>query len=227
MRCQDWEEIFDCIADVVGASRCEFLGSAVAIRDSDRGYAVRARGFDIEVAVADHACRSGIERLLFEETTEEGRLAVMERTGRVRVHGNKVAAQGEFFEDPRGEIFALGGADEELPAQVLEVLQHLMDAGIDRVLLPAGGVVAQTVVVQESRPARLVGVRHEAAKGLVGGRPDEPVERSRPGDVMGFKGIRKASENAWFRVSEGAIEIEYCRPAHHHVISIAHTIRLT
>jgi hypothetical protein len=38
---------------------------------------------------------------------------------------------------------------------------------------------------------------------------------------MGFKGLGKASENAWFRVSERAVEIEYCRPAHHHVISIA------
>ncbi len=38
---------------------------------------------------------------------------------------------------------------------------------------------------------------------------------------MGFEGLGKASENAWFRVGERAVEIEYCTPAHHHVISIA------
>ena len=77
----------------------------------------------------------------------------MERSGRVRIHGEKVAAQGEFFQDPRGEIFALGGADEELPARGLEALQQRMDAGIDRVLRPAGGGVTQAVVVQQSGAA--------------------------------------------------------------------------
>src|SRR6202167_2392886 len=144
----------------------------------------------------------------------------MERFGGVRVHGNKVAAQGEFFEDPHGEIFALGGADEELPARGLEALQHRMDAGVDGVLLPAGGGVTQAVVVQESGTARLVRIRHEAAHGIVGGRADEPVKRPGPGDAMGFKGVGKAPENAGFRVSERAVEIEYCRPAHHHLISI-------
>jgi hypothetical protein len=76
--------------------------------------------------------------------------------------------------------------------------------------------------VQQSGAARLVGVWHEAAQGLVGGRADEPVERSGPGDAMGFEGVGKASENTWFRVSERAVEIEYYRPAHHHVTSIAH-----
>jgi hypothetical protein len=145
----------------------------------------------------------------------------MERSGRVRVHGKKVAAQGEFFEDPHGEIFALGGADEELPARGLEAVQHRMDAGVDGVLLPAGGGVTQAVVVQESGTARLVRIRHEAAHGVIGGRADEPVKRPGPGDAMGFKGVGKAPENAGFRVSERAVEIEYCRPAHHHVISIA------
>src|ERR1700678_4580018 len=145
----------------------------------------------------------------------------MERSGRVRIHSKKVAAQGEFFEDPRGKIFALGGADKELPARGLEALQYGMDAGIDGVLRPAAGVVTQTVVVQESGTARLVGIRHEAAHGIVGGRADEPVKRPGPGDAMGFKGVGKAPENAGFRVSERAVEIEYCRPAHHHVISIA------
>jgi hypothetical protein len=51
--------------------------------------------------------------------TEQGRLGVMERSCRVRVDGEKVAAEVEFFEDPRGEIFALGGASEELPPRGL------------------------------------------------------------------------------------------------------------
>jgi hypothetical protein len=60
------EEIFDCIACVVGASRCEFLGRAVAVGDSDRSDSVRAGGFDIEVAVTDHERGGGIKGLLFE-----------------------------------------------------------------------------------------------------------------------------------------------------------------
>ncbi len=103
----------------------------------------------------------------------------------------------------------------------LEALQHRVDAGIDGVLLPAGGGVTQAVVVQESGTARLVRIRHEAVHGIIGGRADEPVKRPGPGDAMSFKGAGKASENAWFRISERAVEIEYCRPAHHHVISIA------
>ena len=74
----------------------------------------------------------------------------MERSGRVRVEGKKVAAEVEFFEDPRGEVFALGSADEELPARGLEALQYCRDAGIDGVLRPACGVVTQAVVVQQS-----------------------------------------------------------------------------
>jgi len=158
--------------------------------------------------------------MLLEETTEQGCLGVIERSSRVRVQGQKIAAEGEFFEDPQGKIFALGGADEELPARGLEALQHHMYAGIDGVLRPAGGVVAQAVVVPESCAASIVvAIRHEAAPGLFGGRTDEPVERPGPGDAMGFEGLGKASENAWFRVSERAIEIEYCRSAHHHVTS--------
>ena len=148
------EEIFDGIARVVGASRCEFLGRAVAVGDSDRSHSVRAGGFDVELAVAYHERGRGIEGLLFEETTEQGGLSVMERSGRIRVHGEKVAAQGKFFQDPRGKIFALGGADEELPARGLEALQQLMDAWVDGVLLPAGGSVTQAVVVQQGGPAR-------------------------------------------------------------------------
>jgi hypothetical protein len=68
---------------------------------------------------------------------------------------------------------------------------------------------------------RFVSVWHEATQGLVGGRADEPVKRAGPGDAMGVEGGGKASENAWFRVSERAVKIEYCRPAHHHVVSIA------
>src|SRR5450755_3248040 len=109
----------------------------------------------------------------------------MERSGRVRVDGKKVAAEVEFFEDPRSEIFALGSANEELPSRGLEALQYSRNAGIDGVLRPAGGVVTQAVVVQQSGASRLVGVWHEAAQGLVGGRADEPVERSGPGDAMG------------------------------------------
>jgi hypothetical protein len=63
---KDREEIFDCIAGVVGASRCEFLGRAVAVGDSDRRDSVRAGGFDIEVAVTNHERGGGIEGLLFE-----------------------------------------------------------------------------------------------------------------------------------------------------------------
>jgi hypothetical protein len=63
---EDREEIFDCIAGVVGASRIELLGRAVTVGDSDRSYAVRAGGFDIEVAVTDHERGGGIEGLLFE-----------------------------------------------------------------------------------------------------------------------------------------------------------------
>jgi len=77
--------------------------------------------------------------------------------------------------------------------------------------------------VQESGAARLVGVRHEAAQGLVGGRADEPVKRSGPGDVMGFEGVGEASENAWLRVRERAVEIEYCRAARRHVIPVSLT----
>lgn len=75
--------------------------------------------------------------------------------------------------------------------------------------------------MQESGTTRLVGVRHEAAHGLVGGRADKPVKWAGPGDAMGLEGAGKAPENARFRVSECAVKIEYCRPAHHHVISIA------
>ena len=63
---EDREEIFDCMAGVVGASRCEFLGRAVAVGDCDRSYAVRAGSFHIEVAVTDHEGGGGIEGLLFE-----------------------------------------------------------------------------------------------------------------------------------------------------------------
>ena len=65
-RREDWEEIFDYMAGMVGASRREFLGGAVAVGDCDRSYAVRAGSFDVEVAVTDHACGGGIEGLLFE-----------------------------------------------------------------------------------------------------------------------------------------------------------------
>jgi hypothetical protein len=75
--------------------------------------------------------------------------------------------------------------------------------------------------MQQGGTARLVRIRHEAAHGIVGGRAYEPVKRPGPGDAMGFKGVGKASENARLRVSECAVEIEYGRPAHHHVISIA------
>jgi hypothetical protein len=69
--CREWgredrKEIFDCIASVVGASRFEFLARAVAIGNSDRSYAVRAGGFNIEVAVTDHERGGRIEGLLFE-----------------------------------------------------------------------------------------------------------------------------------------------------------------
>ena len=215
---EDREEIFDYIAGVVGASRFQLLGRAVAVSDGDRSYAVGAGGFDIEVAVTDHNRGGGIEGLLFEETAEQGCLGVMERSGRVRVQGKKVAVEGEFFEDPHGEIFALRGADEELPARGLETLQHRMNAGIDGVLRPPGGVVTHAVVVHESCAASIVAIRHEAAPGLFRGRTDEPVKRPGPGDAMGFERSGKASENPWFRISERPVEIEYCGPAHHHMI---------
>src|SRR5580700_7918496 len=95
-----------------------------------------------------------------------------------------------------------------------------MDAGIDGVFRPAGGVVTQAVVVEKSGTLELVGVRHKPAHGIVSGRANEPVKRPGPCDAMGLESFDKASENAWFRVSERAIEIEDCRPAHHHVTSI-------
>jgi hypothetical protein len=101
-----------------------------------------------------------------------------------------------------------------------------MDARIDGVLSPTSGGVTQAVVVQESSTASLVGVGHEAAQGIVGGRANEPVKRPGPGDAMGFESFVKASENAWFRVSKRAVEIEYCRPALHHRISIASTVKI-
>ena len=63
---EDREEIFDCIAGVVGASRFEFLRRAVTVGNSDRSYAVRAGGFDIEAAVTDHEGRGRIKGLLYE-----------------------------------------------------------------------------------------------------------------------------------------------------------------
>src|ERR1700677_1369255 len=132
----------------------------------------------------------------------------MERSGRVRVQGKKVSAQGEFFQNPHGKIFALGSADEELPARGLEALQQHMDAGVDGVLRPAAGGVTQAVVVQDGGTARFVSVRHEAAHGIVGWRANKPVKRPGPGYAVRLECVGKASENAWFRVSERAVKIE-------------------
>ena len=63
---EDREKIFGRITGVVGASRSKLLGCAVPVGDGNRGYAVRAGGFDVEVAVSDHARGGWIEGLLFE-----------------------------------------------------------------------------------------------------------------------------------------------------------------
>ena len=100
---EDREKIFDCVAGVVGASRFEFLGRAVAVGHGNRSNTVRAGGFDIEVAVTDHVRSGGINGLLFEQATEQGRLGVMERADSVRVYRKEVGVQGEFFEDPQAK----------------------------------------------------------------------------------------------------------------------------
>jgi hypothetical protein len=218
---EDGEEVLDCMAGVVGTSRCEFVRRAVAVGDGNRRYAIPAGSFDIEVAVPDHERGGGIEGLLFEQTTQQGRLGMIKRSDGVRVYSKEVGFQGELFEDSQGEVFALGGADEELPARGLEALQHSMDSGIDGVFLPTGGVVTGAVVVQESGTTRLVGVWHEAAQGLAGGRSDEPVQGAGPWDPMGVEGAGEAPENAGFRVSERAVKIEYGGLTNDHVFSIA------
>ena len=67
---EDGRSIFHCIACVVGTSRCEFLGGAVAVGDCDRSYSVRAGCFGysnlrsptMNVAAGSRDCSSSRRR---------------------------------------------------------------------------------------------------------------------------------------------------------------------
>src|SRR5271154_4034276 len=97
-RRQEGKEIFACIAGVVGASRFEFFGGAVAVGNSNGSYTVRTGCLDIEVTVADHKRGGWIERMIFHEATEQRGLAVISGFRSVRIHSKEVGAQSEFFQ---------------------------------------------------------------------------------------------------------------------------------
>src|SRR5690606_27862516 len=134
----------------------QLLAAAEAITHGRAGQAVVARADQVVLAVADHQCAAGLQRLAFHQVGDQVALVGAGAVQLAAVDAFEVLVEGEVPGDLRREHGGFAGGDEQPTALLAQLFEQRMDAVEGAVLVQAGGAKALAVVVHGLPGALLV-----------------------------------------------------------------------